>query len=148
MYKICLAAVITATVLFAQPVHAQQASREEVLSLMAVMGLDSLGKEITDELMPELKAMLPEAPEKFWNEVRGKLNASKLVEQMIPIYQRYLTSADIAAIMEFYSTPSGKKLVQFQDRITQESYRLGEEWGAFVVEQVILKYEREVGPLQ
>lgn len=36
----------------------------------------------------------------------------ELIDAMIPVYQKYLTHSDIKAINEFYSTPTGQKLLK------------------------------------
>ncbi|MCA9403639.1 MAG: DUF2059 domain-containing protein [Candidatus Omnitrophica bacterium] len=148
MLKLIVGTTLITVLTFALPAFAQDASPEEVIELMEISGMGGLGEELVNELMPELKAMLPDAPPRFWQEVRNNINTAELIEKIIPIYQKLLTSADIQAILKFYDTPVGRKLLSVQGQVSAESYYLGQEWGQFIVEQVVTKYEREIGPLQ
>ena len=44
-----------------------------------------------------------------------------MLSDMIPIYQKYLSQADVDAMIVFYSSPTGKKLMQQLPQITQEA---------------------------
>ena len=144
MYRMYALIICVAISMIAQPVWAEPASRESILKLLDASGSGELGLDLADEIIPELKAMLPDAPSRFWIEVRAEIAADSLVEQLIPVYQKYLTAKDVDAIAAFYTTPAGKKLLEAQPLITEETFRLSEKWGEHVVEQVILKYQREV----
>ncbi len=44
-----------------------------------------------------------------------------LVENMIPVYQKHLTRADVNAMIAFYSSPTGQKLLREQSGMAAES---------------------------
>jgi len=44
-----------------------------------------------------------------------------MLDDMIPIYQKHLTQADVDAMIAFYSSPTGKKLMQEMPQIMQEA---------------------------
>ncbi|MBZ0165407.1 MAG: DUF2059 domain-containing protein [Candidatus Omnitrophica bacterium] len=139
----CLAVVIAITIV-STPAYAEVPSMESILQLMQATDVGNLGDEIVEEMLPELQKMLPNAPDRFWKEVKASINADSLISQIIPIYQKYLTAEDVAAINAFYKTPAGQKLVDVQGVIMEQSYQIGEEWGRQVVEGVLQKYQAEV----
>lgn len=47
-----------------------------------------------------------------------------MLSDMIPIYQKHLSQADIDAMIAFYSSPTGKKLMQQLPQITQEAMQV------------------------
>lgn len=138
-----VAAAITIT-FFATPARAEVPTEQSILTLMQATDVGNLGDEIVNEMLPELQRMLPNAPDRFWEDVRSSINADHLIKQIIPIYQKYLTAEDVAAINAFYQTPAGQKLVEVQGVIMEESYQIGEDWGRQVVEEVMRKYQTEV----
>lgn len=47
-----------------------------------------------------------------------------LLESMVPVYQKYFTKGDVDALVEFYSSPTGQKLVKNLPAITAESMQV------------------------
>jgi len=44
-----------------------------------------------------------------------------MLDDMIPVYQKYLTHTDVDAMIAFYSSPTGKKLMQDMPQMMQEA---------------------------
>ena len=44
-----------------------------------------------------------------------------MLNDMIPVYQKYLTRTDVDAMIAFYFSPTGKKLMQDMPQMMQES---------------------------
>jgi hypothetical protein len=40
------------------------------------------------------------------------LSIDEMLQAMVPVYQRHLTHSDVRAIIEFYSSPTGQKLIK------------------------------------
>lgn len=72
-----------------------------------------------------------------------------MLSDMIPIYQKHLNQADVDAMIVFYSSPTGKKLMQQLPQITQEaiqvSYQRMQKQVDAAMEQVeqMVKEEKE-----
>jgi hypothetical protein len=45
----------------------------------------------------------------------------EMLDAMVPVYQKHLTKGDVDALVTFYSTPTGKKLLREMPAITQEA---------------------------
>lgn len=52
-----------------------------------------------------------------------------LMDQMVPLYHRQFTHEEIKGLLAFYQSPLGKKVAQTLPALTQESMKLGQEWG-------------------
>ena len=46
-----------------------------------------------------------------------------MIDDMIPVYQRHLTKTDIAAMNQFYRTPTGQKMLREQPQMTAEAMK-------------------------
>ncbi|MBX7226775.1 MAG: DUF2059 domain-containing protein [Chitinophagales bacterium] len=84
--------------------------------------------------------------QKFLDEMEKEfLNTSinDLVEMLTPIYKEYLTLEDLEGIIAFYESPVGKKYVDNLPFITEESMKVGKEWGQEIAEKIIEKMEKK-----
>lgn len=57
------------------------------------------------------------------------LPIDEMLEAMVPIYQKHLTKSDLAAIISFYSSPVGQKLLKEQPAMMAEGMQAGGEIG-------------------
>lgn len=148
MKKLMLLMVLTSVFCLVTNVYAEDATRESVIKFMKLTKADVFGEEIVAEIIPELKNVLPDAPASFWSEVDKEIDPGSLLDQVIPIYQKYLSEEDLQYINKFYASPTGQKLVDFQSFMLRESYEVAEAWGRSVVEQVMFKYQSQFGSPQ
>ncbi len=122
---------------------AKPASPESIKALMHASGSGSLGDQMLKRMIPSLKKMVPQAPESSWAETISEIDTDEVEKKIMPIYQKYLTEEDVQAINAFYNTPAGKKIIQVQPRIMQESYAVGQKWGQKTAKQILLKYQEQ-----
>ena len=60
-----------------------------------------------------IKKMMDDMMQSFpWDE---------MLEAMVPVYQKHLTKGDVDALVAFYSTPTGQKLIKEMPEITGEA---------------------------
>jgi hypothetical protein len=52
------------------------------------------------------------------------VSVDHMIQDMIPVYQKHLTRKDINAIVAFYSTPIGQKLIRELPGMTQEAMQV------------------------
>jgi hypothetical protein len=51
----------------------------------------------------------------------------EMFDAMVPIYQRHLTKSDLDAVISFYSSPVGQKLLKEQPAMMAESMQAGQD---------------------
>ena len=133
--------IMTATVSVSS--ISKPATEDSIKSLMQRTSAGDLSVQMMNQMIPALKKMIPNAPEKFWADVMSEVDGDSIVNMTIPVYQKYLTEEDVIAINIFYSSPAGKKLISVQPAIMQESMMIGQEWGQNIAKQVLAKYEAQ-----
>ena len=121
----------------------QNASSESVRNLLHMINANDVGQQMLEQILPSLKAMLPEATEKFWKEFQDGIDTDQLLNQLIPIYQKYLSEKDVNDIIKFYLTPAGKVLLEHQPSIMKESLGVSQQWGENISRAIILKYQEK-----
>lgn len=100
------------------------------------------------------KAKVPDAtPEQlakvdhFADNLFNDMPVDEMLDAMIPIYQKHLTKNDIGAILNFYSTPVGQKLLREQPAMMQEGMEAGGEIGRRRIGAMIQKMDEFVNDM-
>src|SRR5438445_7647464 len=133
---ILIIALLTSCAAFAQQSpSAAPASREDVLKLFDVTQnrqqlrrtMDSMvsqsqvlmreqirerNPKITDEELAELD----QDAEEMWK----NFPVDQMLEDAVPVYQKHLTKTDVDAMISFYSSPTGRKLLREMPAIMSE----------------------------
>ncbi len=102
---------------------------------------------IFDQMVAQLKATMPDVPDKAWSEIKTEVfdeQVTSFSKKLIPIYQKHFTHEDIKAIIAFYQSETGKKLAEKTPAISQESMVLGQQWG-MGLNMAIQQYLRKNG---
>ena len=115
------------------------ASKEQVEKLFDVMQIreqshqmmDSLSKQMQVMTTQNIKARYPNITaaelaraSRISEESLKDVPLDEILDDMVPIYQKHLTQGDVDAMVAFYSSPTGKKLMQQLPEITEEAMQV------------------------
>lgn len=113
-----------------------QPSKEDIEKYYAAMHIRDLmkatmeatAKQMREITHAELKKQAPEmTPEmiakldQVTDEVIKSVDMEEMLQAMTPVYQKHLTKGDLEALVAFYSTPVGQKILREMPAITQEA---------------------------
>lgn len=81
--------------------------------------------------VPTQAAAAPQIPPQFWDEfaVLARQEAPKMVELLIPIYDKHYTRPQLEQLIKFFESPAGQAMVKSQPAIMDASMKAGQEWG-------------------
>jgi hypothetical protein len=68
-------------------------------------------------------------------ELRKQLPA--LLDTIVPLYAKHFSKSELNALIDFYTSPAGKKLAEKQPLILQESMMAGAAWGERIGREVM-----------
>lgn len=102
---------------------------EKAREVLRLSGAATVGLTLMDQLLGTYRRLAPDVPEQFWSELSAELDAATLEELLVPIYERHFDDADLQGMIDFFSSPLGRKVVGEQPAIQQESFEVGQEWG-------------------
>jgi len=124
----------------AQPLPADAPTREQVMKLFGIMQLDKtmdgavraakeqsmemaeqMASERIPNATPDQKKQLHDMTNEVMNQALGPATINEMLEATIPVYQRHLSKADLDAMVSFYSSPVGQKILREQPAMVQES---------------------------
>lgn len=134
MKKLLLSVCLGSSLIFSSAAFAQTASEQSIKQLIVETGAAEMGTMVFDQLVAQLKAA--GATDAQIAEVKKEFNVDQLVDLLVPVYQKQFTEEDVKAFLEFYQSPAGKKLVEKQPAIMQESMVIGQQWGMGIAQKI------------
>jgi len=120
----------------APPVAETPASKQQIEKLFEIMDIRQQTLTMMASMQQQMQAMTAETIRTRYPQITPsqmvRLNqisddmlkdfpVDGMLSDMIPIYQKHLSQADIDAMIAFYSSPTGKKLMQQLPQITEEA---------------------------
>ena len=97
-------------------------TRDMTKSMMNAMTVQ-MHKMVHEQVLkqPNLPADSEERLNKLTDSVYKEMPVDKLIDVMIPVYQKHFTKGDMDALVAFYSSPTGEKMVKEMPAIMSES---------------------------
>lgn len=83
-----------------------------------VMGRDALKKKLPDISQKDLDRM-----DAMSDQILKSFDTDGMIDDMVPVYQRHLTKADVATMTAFYETPTGQKMLREQPQMSAEAMK-------------------------
>jgi hypothetical protein len=101
-----------------ESVHVRELARQTLNAMLAQM------HEMVHEQMktvPNLPADAEARMNKSMDDMIASMPLDDMLDAMVPVYQKHLTKGDVDALVAFYSSPTGKKILTEMPTITSES---------------------------
>ena len=139
LVRMLIALMLSATFSFAQQTQSSAAdapTRTDIHRLFDVMQIREQMQSSRDMMVQQMRQITREAitkrhPEttvldfakmdEIADNVLKSMPVDAMLEDVIPIYQKHLTKADIDAMIAFFGTPTGQKLMREQPQMAAES---------------------------
>jgi hypothetical protein len=115
---------------------ADPAAKEDVQKLFDVMQIRQQMQLVMDSVIQQQSALMHETMKRRYpqmsvdkiartdnmiKETMKDVPVDALLDDMIPIYQRHFSKADIDAMSAFYESPTGQKMIREMPTLTSES---------------------------
>lgn len=106
-----------------------------IRQLMQVTGAGKLGEEYVDLIMQRVRQVvanvipqsdrLQQFMDAFSKSFATRVTAAQINDAQIPIYANHLSLEDIQALLNFYQTPAGQRIIKALPLIVEESQNAG-----------------------
>lgn len=106
-----------------------------IRELMEVTGAKDLGQQLITAGMEQFRSSVldsqPNNPrakqfvDAFVARFQKHFDSGSLTEQVIPIYDKYLTSEDLKGLLDYYRSPLGQRMLKALPEVTRESQATG-----------------------
>lgn len=132
---IAAAVLLSAAALAQQLPDANAATREQILKMFEVMHIRQQMRPMMEGMFKQQSALVRETMKQRYPHMSDQQMArtndlvvesmkdfpiDEMLDDMIPVYQRHLTQADVQAMITFYSSATGQKLMQEMPAMTSE----------------------------
>ncbi|HEX5212329.1 MAG TPA: DUF2059 domain-containing protein [Pseudolabrys sp.] len=150
------AAVVFALVAFAPAAYSQQTSVAAITTakeLVAATRATTVFNPLIAGVVEQAKLLfLQQDPglAKDLNEIADKMRTdlaprfSEVNDEMAKLYATHFTDQELKAILAFYKTPVGQKLLTEQPTVVDASMRFAQDWANKLSDQVIAKMREEL----
>jgi hypothetical protein len=142
MKRLFALAVLTLAAVSALAQTPETATHAKAKRLLELTGAAKLAPQMLDGMIESFKSGAPDAPDEFWTSFRAKVKVEELIDMLVPIYEKYLTEADMDELIRFYTSPTGKRFVDKQPQILGDSMKAGQAWGARLADEVIQELQK------
>jgi len=108
-------------------------------TMLEIAGSESTFKVAIKQIFNMFKQQKTNVPDSMWTNLEtefSKTSINELVDMLSPVYQKFMTKADLKKIIEFYQTPVGKKYAEKTPLIMQESMQVGQQWGMKISQKI------------
>jgi hypothetical protein len=130
----------------------------DIRRLLDVMGSRVAATQLMGDMEKNIKPLLTSSlppgeyrdrlVQLFFEKFQSKLDPEMIVDLAIPVYDKYLSDADVRGMIEFYSTPLGKKMVQLLPQVMSECGERGRKWGEGIGRESMIEVLQEHPDLQ
>lgn len=120
--------------------------RQTLNKMMDVSGTTASYQGMIKQMMVGYKTQQPDISEEALANMEKMLqefSLSKLIDRLVPIYQKHLSEKDLKGIIAFYESPAGKNYAAKVPALMQESMAAGQQWGAEIGAEMVRKMEAE-----
>ena len=136
--------VMAAVLFVVTPLRAQDqdaAFRADVEKLLEATGGAAIGTQmatlVSNQIIDGFRAQQPSVPDRAVDIIKEVLNAefakmfepaSSFRQTLVTIHMKHFTHAEVKTLLEFYSTPIGRKAISVMPLAAQEGAAAGQEW--------------------
>jgi hypothetical protein len=113
--------------------------REDIKKLMTATGADKLGIQMAEAMFQQIdqavRSSSPNVSDRVLELIRKEMltlmreRIGGLLDQIVPIYAKYLSHQEIKEIQSFFQSAIGRKMIEVQPQIARESVAAGAAWG-------------------
>lgn len=118
---------LTLAAILGSSLMAKSASKEAIMSMMEKSGAISTSEKMVDQLFTMFEQQNPKNKDML-NKLKNKFDVKDLLNEMIPVYQKYYSAEDIENLNKFYATPTGQKMIKTMPDIAKESMVVSQQW--------------------
>jgi hypothetical protein len=121
---------------------ASDAKLTKAMQLLQLTGTEATMHRMADAMLPAAlqaqRAAHPEIPAAFWDEFAtafqevSKEKTESLMQDIAQLYASEFSEAEMDAIIGFYGTDTGAKMIREIPILMQQSLQIGQRWGAAI----------------
>jgi uncharacterized protein len=150
---LALALAVTAPAAFAQGAKPSAAAMATAKQLVTVTGATALFSPLIAGVVEQAKLLyLQQNPmlQKDLNDIAAKMRTdlaprfAQVTDEVAREYATHFTEQELKDILAFYQTPAGKKLLENQPQVVNESMKFAQDWANKLSTEVTAQMREEL----
>ena len=104
---------------------------KEIEKFLQVNGSSATYDMMFGQIKQQFKMSKPAVPDSVWGELKTAVydkEVKNLTKQLVPLYKKHFTRAEIKVLIAFYQSPTGKKLAEETPLITKDAMKISQAW--------------------
>ena len=122
--------------------NADPAKTNAIHRLLEVTGAIAMGSQMVDQLLSIQAQAQPSIPAEVWADIRQEIDFSEFEPAMVHIYDKHFSAAEIEGLLTFYESDIGRRFIEIQPAIVQDSMAAGQAWALGIQEKLRAKLEK------
>jgi uncharacterized protein len=142
LVKLMLVIALSGFIGMSRADETSDAKTANIKQLVEITGTTRIAEQFANTMSQQmfklLKTARPDIPDRALTVMQTELmsifseniySTGGLVDQIIPIYSKHFTNAEIEQLLAFYQTPLGQKVIAAMPQVMNESMLAGQQWG-------------------
>ncbi len=126
------------------PPPAHPVTAAQVYEILELTGTNTMKREMLDGMLPHLKQMMPYIPADVLADLQRTLGTADFEGAMVWSFQQHLSTEDAAAIIAFYKSPPGQRMIAVMPKVLNDGQDAGAQLGQKVMLDVIQRHKDEI----
>ncbi len=84
----------------------------------------------------------------MYNDIQKEFATNGMLEDIVPVYQRHLTRADLQAVVDFYQSPAGQRLIKEMPAMSVEAMQVTSGRSQKLMEDIMAKTKQRVDAMK
>ena len=114
-----------------------QSKDMDIRKLVDLLKVEESVELMLDQSIVVLKQQYPKIPVSYWSELKRKIDYSQFTEMVIPVYNKTFSHQEVKDLIQFFSTPVGRKYVRELPAINTAIYNVSHEYGRALSQQIV-----------
>lgn len=113
----------------ARPTASDPRKLADIRAFLRLTGAVQLGQQSMLQMLQSYRAVMPQVPDRFWQDFQKELDEETMLSILVPIYDKHLSHDDIKALLTFYRSDAGQRFLAALPDIQRESRHAGQRFG-------------------
>ena len=127
---------------FAQETEAHARKMEHIRKLIALTGGEKMADQMFEQMAQSMRASMP-GSERGFQDFRKEVDMKRMIDIVIAAYDKNLADEDIQAMIGFYESPAGKRLLEVMPKVMGDMMTGSMEIAREMIEKGRAKAESE-----
>lgn len=117
---------------------------EDIRRLLVVTQATAMAQQMMAPMIAALAEAHADVPRELWDELFAGMAGEEFTAMLIEVYKHHYSREEISAMLRFYDSDAGRRILQKTPAVMTEAQQAGAVWGQSIAER-LMKGARDRG---